>query len=155
MMNVDDPLLIAQVQSGEPVLPIPMTYPVDPDLLDLLLVDDRRYRVGPPPAKSFSDDGTAAPVERVGLVLYVSANSIACVKAVASLRSVAARFPADRITLEVRDVAQHVEAAARDRVLFTPTLLCSTGLPTVRVLGDMSNEGVLIDLLRTAGLKDL
>jgi hypothetical protein len=96
-------------------------------------------------------DRTSPGVE-VELVLYVSHDSVACVRALETLRRVILDFPADRIRLQVLDVVQHVEAATRDRILFTPTLLCGTRPPYVRVLGDLTNRAVLQELVEAASL---
>ena len=86
-------------------------------------------------------------------MLYVSNDSPACGKALATLRAVMATFPPGEVSLVVRDVAENVEAATRDRILFTPTLLCGTREPYIRVLGDLTHRGVLLDVLETVKLE--
>jgi hypothetical protein len=93
-----------------------------------------------------------APGTRIELMLYVSAGSAACAKALTTLRMLLLEFPADRVRLTVLDVAQHIEEATRDRILFTPTLLCGVRPPYIRVLGDLTNRAVLLDLLQSATL---
>lgn len=133
-VNVDDPLVFAAMARGERGPSGHLQFPMDPDELDRLFADDRRYRIGPltsaPADAGDGADGVAVAAGRVELILYVSSNSLPCARAIASLRSMVALFPPGRVTFEVRDVAQHTDAAARDRILFTPTLLCGTGAPT-------------------------
>jgi hypothetical protein len=106
--------------------------------------------MGPRQPQSTPADDPGQLAVLVELVLYVSAGSLACDRALATLRSVLADYPPGRIQLVVRDVAEHVEAAARDRILFTPTLLCGTREPYLRVLGDLTNRAILLDVLETA-----
>src|SRR5687767_1982668 len=105
--------------------------------------------MGPPLPRSASNN-VAASGARVELVLYVSAGSPACGKALTTLRALLLEFPGDRIRLTVLDVAEHLEEATRDRILFTPTLLCGTRQPYVRLLGDLTHRTVLLDLLESA-----
>jgi hypothetical protein len=85
-------------------------------------------------------------------VLYVSANSPACAKAIRTLNELFRHLPATYARLSIVDVALNIEAASRDRVIFTPTSMCGRGVPRVRVIGDLSNRAVLVELLQSAGL---
>ena len=105
--------------------------------------------MGPPPPPRVWRDDRGPDGNRVELVLYVSAGSPASAKALATLRTLLAEFPPNQLRLTVLDVAEHIDAAARDRILFTPTLLCGEREPNVRVLGDLTNREVLLDLLQT------
>lgn len=120
--------------------------------MDWLCTDERRYRMGPPPPIWFAEEGVRQRHEPLELVLYVSANSPACAKAIQTLSTMLHNLPANYARLSIVDVALDVEAAAKDRVIFTPTLICGRGLPRVRVIGDLSNREVLVDLLESAGL---
>jgi hypothetical protein len=135
----------------EPLPDSPFLFDVD-RLERLLSADGRRYLMGPPLRREVADDDPSRTHSAVELVLYVSTGSPACAKAMATLRGLRLEFPPDQIRLTVRDVAQHIEAATRDRILFTPTLLCGAREPYVRVLGDLTNRSVLLDLLETAKL---
>lgn len=124
----------------------------DADCLERLMVEERRYRMGPPPPMWLADDQMKKRSQPLELVLYVSANSTACAKAIHTLNDLFQHVPASYARLAIVDVALNIEAAAKDRVIFTPTLMCGQGLPRVRVIGDLSNREVLIDLLQSAGL---
>lgn len=123
--------------------------PFDPDVY---ADSEQRYRMGPPAPRSFSQDGAGGQHAHVELVLYVSANSAPCSKALGILRAILLDFPQGLIRLRVLDVADHIEHATRDRVLFTPTLMCRTKTGVTRVLGDLTNREVLFDVLDAASL---
>jgi KaiB domain len=127
-------------------------FPVDADQIEWLCADERRYRMGPPPPLWFADDKMRERSEPLALVLYVSADSPACARAIQTLSNLLRNLPATYAQLSIVDVALNTAAAAKDRVIFTPTLMCGHGLPRVRVIGDLSNREVLIELLQTAGL---
>jgi len=79
--------------------------------------------------------------------LYVSPGSVACARAEATLRGLLPNF--DRLKLRVIDVARDITAAERDRILFTPTLICDGPTGQTRVLGDLTNLTVLLDVLHS------
>jgi hypothetical protein len=124
----------------------------DPEQMERLCTEERRYRMGPPPPTWFAEDNMTRRSEPLELVLYVSANSPACAKAIHTLHTLLRNLPTTYAHLSIVDVALNVEAAAKDRVIFTPTLMCGRGLPRVRVIGDLSHREVLVELLQSAGL---
>jgi hypothetical protein len=126
--------------------------PIDTDGIERLFADERRYQMGPPPPVWFADELMRQRSEPLELVLYVSANSPACAKAIQTLSSLLRRLPGSYAHLSIIDVALNVEAAAKDRIIFTPTLMCGRGLPRVRVIGDLSNREVIVELLQSVGL---
>jgi hypothetical protein len=125
---------------------------IDPDATEWLATGERRYQMGPPPPIWIVEDDMQRRHEPLELVLYVSANSPACAKAIRTLNELFRHVPATYAHLAIVDVALNVEAATRDRVIFTPTLLCGRGIPRVRVIGDLSNREVLAELLHSVGL---
>jgi hypothetical protein len=124
----------------------------DPDRIERLCAEERRYRMGSPPPTWITDDQMRTRAEPLELVLYVSASSPACAKAIRALHDLFREVPVRYAHLSIVDVALNVDAAAKDRVIFTPTLVFGRGLPRVRVIGDLSNRGVLIELLQSAGV---
>lgn len=125
---------------------------VDADRVEQFLAEERRYRMGAPPPIWIADDEMKKRSEPLELVLYVSANSPACAKAIHTLNGLFQHLPASYARLSIVDVELNVDAAARDRVIFTPTLMCGRGVPRVRVIGDLSNREVLMELLQSVGL---
>jgi hypothetical protein len=92
----------------------------------------------------------------VEILLYVSGNSLNCGRATATLQTLLREFPPDAVRFRVVDVLHDMEGATRDRVLFTPTLIFTDQQQRkTRVLGDLSNQKVLWDLLLAAGLEPI
>ena len=90
----------------------------------------------------------------VEILLYVSDNSLNCGRAMATLQALLKEFPSNAVRFRVVDVLHEMDAATRDRVLFTPTLIFTDQQQRkTRVLGDLSNPKVLWDLLLAAGLE--
>ena len=97
--------------------------------------------------------GQASP-PHLDLFLYVSADSVACARALQTLRHVLHDFPTAAIRLHVHDVGDDIAATERHRVLFTPTLILKDrGGRLTRILGDLSNARVLFELIRASGLE--
>lgn len=89
---------------------------------------------------------------RIELVLYVSSDSVPCHRAATAMRRILAEYRADDVEFTVRDVADDLAAAERDRVIFTPTLVKRWPLPPVWVVGDLTQPQVVTDLLEIAGV---
>jgi hypothetical protein len=112
----------------------------------------RHGPIDPPPTRNPATPSVTA--DRVELRLYVSADSMNSARAVMALEQIVRAFPPRAFRTHVLDVATSVEAAARDRVLFTPTLiLTDRAQRSTRVLGDLSKVDVLVELLRATGLE--
>jgi CheY-like chemotaxis protein len=94
--------------------------------------------------------GTPAPVE---LVLYVSSDSPASLRARRHLESALAHFEPDRVRLEICDVGQDPARGEADHVVFTPTLVTRCGGVASWVLGDLGDGAMLMDLLHVCGLE--
>jgi circadian clock protein KaiB len=88
------------------------------------------------------------------LKLYVTGASPRTERAIANLRHICESELAGRYTLAIVDVLEDPEAAERDRVLATPTLIKELPLPLRRVIGDLSDRAkVLLALeVRPVGL---
>ncbi|HEY3122186.1 MAG TPA: response regulator [Vicinamibacteria bacterium] len=99
----------------------------------------------PPPAPA-----AAPPAPQVEMVLYLSANSPASVKARANLEELLKGWEAS-VKLELCDLGRDAARAEDDHVVFTPTLVKIRPSPRVWVLGDLSNQEVVIDLLHMCG----
>lgn len=86
------------------------------------------------------------------LVLYVSSRSPSSLKARRRMDDVLADFDAGRIRFEVCDLFQHAASAEKDRVVFTPTLVKRSPAPKAWILGDLSTDDVVRDLLTMCGV---
>ena len=91
-------------------------------------------------------------IPRVELVLYVSPASIPCAKAQRVMEDILRGYDPSNIDFQVRDLTQETDAAVRDRILFTPTLLKRNPPPHVWVLGDLSRPWIVTDLLQMCGI---
>ena len=74
------------------------------------------------------------------LRLYVTGRTPSAERAIAALTALADETP---ITLQVIDVLDHPEAAMRDQVFATPTVIRVKPGPTRRVFGDLSSKEML------------
>jgi hypothetical protein len=93
--------------------------------------------------------GGESPVE---LVLYVAPGSPACAKARANLEAALKSYDRAHVRVTVQDVSQDVEAAERDRIVFTPTLLLR-GADVGCVVGDLSRAEAVDALLMSVGVE--
>jgi CheY-like chemotaxis protein len=95
--------------------------------------------------------GRDAAPPGIDLVLYVSPRSPASDRARRRMREVLAECGADAVHYEVCDLFKDADAAERDRVVFTPTLVKRAPAPRVWIVGDLSEDGLLRDLLAMCG----
>ena len=107
-----------------------------------------------PGKRRLQGDGSTGIGSATELVLYVSGNSLNSTRAVRSLTTLLQRYPAGQINVRIVDVASDVDAATRDRVLYTPTLIVTDrSLRTTRLLGSLANAEVLAELLSSLGFE--
>lgn len=95
---------------------------------------------------------TALPVS-AELVLYVSPDSHASLRARTNLAAIVERYGPARVRLEVCDVSREPTRAEADRILFTPTLVLKAKSPAW-IVGDLSDHSAVVHLLRLAGLEE-
>lgn len=74
------------------------------------------------------------------LKLYVSGSSPRAEAAIANLKRICEQDLAGRYTLEIVDVLENPDAAEKDKILATPTLVKSLPPPLRRVIGDLSDK---------------
>ena len=74
------------------------------------------------------------------LKLYVTGSSPRAETAIANLRRLCERELAGAYELEIIDVLDQPEAAEKDRILATPTLIKQLPPPLRRVIGDLSDK---------------
>lgn len=65
---------------------------------------------------------------------------------------VLAEFDAGQVRFEVCDLFKNAAAAERDRVVFTPTLVKRMPAPRAWILGDLTTDDVVRDLLTMCGV---
>lgn len=78
------------------------------------------------------------------LKLYVTGTSSRAEQAIENLERICAEDLAGEYVLEIIDVVKHPEAAERDKVLATPTLIKQLPPPLRRVIGDLSDRDKVI-----------
>jgi circadian clock protein KaiB len=78
------------------------------------------------------------------LKLYITGTNARTERAVANLRHICETELDGRYELEIIDVLENPEAAERDRVLATPTLIKELPPPLRRVIGDLSDRDKVI-----------
>lgn len=107
---------------------------------------------------AIGDSRRNKPDPRTGgheMLLYVSAGSLPCARAERTLRDLLRQYPPDAIHLRVIDVASDMRAVERDRIVYTPTLICRGARGDTRVLGDLSNVDILVEVLNAMGIQPL
>ena len=83
----------------------------------------------------------------IRLELYVAGQAPNSEAAVAALRLLVAAFPGRTFELEIIDVLRDPERALRGGVLITPALHKILPLPERRVLGNLRDRRILLDVL--------
>ena len=85
------------------------------------------------------------------LRLYVATKTPKSVRALANLKALCDEHLGGRYHLEVIDLAEHPELAARHQIVAIPTLVRELPSPMRKIIGDLSNtERVLSGLELTA-----
>ena len=89
---------------------------------------------------------------RVELVLYVSPRSFACARARRTMLDLMRVYDTRDVDFRICDTTTDPDAATRDRIVFTPTLIKRSPPPSIWVLGDLSKPDVVTDLLHMCGV---
>jgi CheY-like chemotaxis protein len=124
-----------------------MRKPLDVERL-LVQVQTIVGRQPDPPAAARPENSPPAVI-----TLYVNRASPFSERARQHLHELLAGYDLAGVRFEVCDLLENVEQAARDRVVFTPTLVYRGRGATAWVLGDLSDTKVVKDLLALAGLR--
>ena len=90
--------------------------------------------------------------ETVELVLYYTPPWTSSLKALRNLQKILGGFDKEAVRLSVRDLAEHPEQAEADGVVFSPTLVKKAPGAPVWMLGDLSDDRAVTDMLLSAGL---
>jgi circadian clock protein KaiB len=78
------------------------------------------------------------------LSLYVTGHTAKSIRAVDNVRRLCDELLVGRYRLEVIDLYQQPELAAREQLIAAPTLVKSLPLPSRRMVGDLSNRDRVI-----------
>ena len=87
-----------------------------------------------------ADPPSSAGQDEFVLRLYVTGTTARSTRAVANLRQLCEEHLPHRYDLEVIDVYQQPELAAREQLVAVPTLIKRLPLPLRRLVGDLSNR---------------
>lgn len=79
-------------------------------------------------------------------ILYIAGQATRSQRAVANLKK-ACEGVGSPCEVTIVDILESPEAAERDKILAIPTLIKRSPAPVRRVIGDLSNEAALIDVL--------
>ena len=74
------------------------------------------------------------------LRLYVTGTTARSVRAVENIKRVCEEYLADRYDLQIVDVYQQPDLAAREQLFAAPTLVKKLPLPLRKLVGDLSNR---------------
>jgi circadian clock protein KaiB len=99
-------------------------------------------------------EAAEAASQRVKYVLrlYVAGTRTCSVRAVANIKRICERYLPGRYRLDVVDLYQQPALAKRDEVVAAPTLVRTEPGPTLRIVGDLSNERRVLAWLGIRGV---
>ena len=92
----------------------------------------------------------AADASRYILRLFVTGQTRRSMRAVENVRQICERHLKDRYDLEIVDIYQQPELAARHQLIAAPTLIKEMPLPIRRLVGDMSDNARVLSGLHLA-----
>ena len=81
------------------------------------------------------------------LRLYVAGAAPNSLRAVTNARAICEAQPAPGYELEIVDVLLHPRRALADGILVTPTLLRVSPLPTLKIVGSLSDKEQVLQML--------
>ena len=114
----------------------------------------RRLRGSPshgiPPGHKANDRPVAPP--KIEIVLYVSAASEKSQKALRAIQGVLDLYVAAQVKFTTCDLSQRPADGEVDSVVFTPTLVKQGPGPRTSIIGNLSHEEILKDLLDASGV---
>ena len=96
--------------------------------------------------------GRSGKRAKIELVLYVSAASEKCQRALRTIDSVLQQYDAAQVNFRIRDMAASPPDGEEDAVVFTPTLVKRGPGPRTWIVGNLDQPELLIDLLELSGV---
>jgi ActR/RegA family two-component response regulator len=104
-------------------------------------------------ARSAAPSDRRQPREKIELVLYTSAESEKCQRALRAIEGVLERYDAAQVRFRICDLSRSPERGEEDAVVFTPTLVKRGPGPRTWIIGNLENQDLLIDLLEVSGVE--
>jgi circadian clock protein KaiB len=105
-----------------------------------------------PPDPADADPAAGDAQGRYALRLLIVGTTPRSARAIVNIRKLCDEHLAGRYGLEVVDIAEHPEIAAREQIIAAPTLIKTLPLPLRRFIGDMSQtDRILLGLGLLAG----
>jgi CheY-like chemotaxis protein len=89
---------------------------------------------------------------KIELVLYTSAASEKCQRAIRSIQQVLQNYDRDQVLFTICDLSGNPEAGDADAVIFTPTLVKRGPGPRTWIVGNLDQPELVIDLLDVSGV---
>jgi CheY-like chemotaxis protein len=115
----------------------------------------RRAGSGKPAAgDGHAGSGQQRPARRrkIELVLYTSAASEKCQRAIRSIDQVLQNYDRDQVSFTICDLSGNPEAGDADAVIFTPTLVKRGPGPRTWIVGNLDQPELVVDLLEVSGV---
>jgi CheY-like chemotaxis protein len=94
-----------------------------------------------------------SPGCKVELVLYTSAASEKCQRAIRSIQQVLERYEREQVSFTICDLSGDPEAGETDAVIFTPTLVKRGPGPRTWIVGNLDQPELVVDLLEVSGVE--
>jgi CheY-like chemotaxis protein len=139
----------------------PLAQELEPflDRMSDVVAITKRRRAGakPGPARATAASGSrpARKHARVELVLYTSASSEKCQRALRTVQQVLREYDAEQVHFTVTDLAGDPDAGDKDAVVFTPTLVKRGPGARTYIVGNLDEPQLVSDLLDVCGVKRL
>jgi len=86
----------------------------------------------------------ADAVQQYQLRLYVTGTTPRSSRAIANIRALCEEYLAGKYDLEVIDIYQQPDQAAKEQIIAAPTLVKQLPVPLKRLVGDLSDRGKVI-----------
>jgi CheY-like chemotaxis protein len=132
----------------------PLAHDLDPFLDrigDIVAITKRRRtaapRAGARPGTGAGDGHSSHRGARLELVLYTSASSEKCQRALRTVREVLRGYDTAQVNLTVHDLSGNPEAGDEDAVVFTPTLVKRGPGARTYIVGNLDDPRLVTDLL--------
>jgi len=100
-----------------------------------------------------NDHHRHSKVIRLELVLYTSAASEKCQRALRTVQRVLDRYNASQVSFTVHDLSQRPSSGDEDSVVFTPTLVKRGPGPRTWIVGNLEQEELVTDLFDVSGVE--